>query len=74
MAQGVYAQTVFFVRNQGFVHNTAARQISFEDSLAFEQLHERTYRDLGFHLIDVPAGPLTSRVAQVQRIVERLRR
>ncbi len=47
--------TVFFdrspvctlARNQGFVAATAARQISFEDSLAFERLHEQTYRDLG---------------------------
>jgi predicted ATPase len=49
---------VFFVRNQGFVEPTAARRISFEDSLVFEDVHERTYRELGFELIDVPAGPL----------------
>ncbi len=27
----------------------------------FEDVHERTYRDLGFELIDVPAGPLQER-------------
>lgn len=31
---------------------------SFAESFAFEQLHEQAYRDLGFQLIDVPAGPL----------------
>jgi predicted ATPase len=31
---------------------------SFAESLALEQLHEQAYRDLGFQLIDVPAGPL----------------
>jgi predicted ATPase len=43
----VYAPTVFFVRNQGFVIPTSARRIGFSDSLAFEELHERTYRELG---------------------------
>ena len=31
---------------------------SFAESLALEQLHEQAYRDVGFQLIDVPAGPL----------------
>jgi predicted ATPase len=74
VAEGVYETTVFFIRNQGFVQATAARRISFEDSFVFEQLHEQTYRDLGFQLVEVPAGPLTDRVALVQRTVEQLRR
>lgn len=61
--------TVFFVRNLGFVERTAARRISFEDSLAFEEVHERTYRDLGFTPVDVPAGPLAERAALVLRAV-----
>jgi len=36
------------------------------DSLAFEQLPEQTYRDLGFLLADVPAGPLADRVEPVR--------
>ena len=64
LAEHVYAG-VFFIRNLGFVEPTAARRISFEESLAFEKLHERTYRELGFELIEVPAGPVTWRVAQV---------
>ncbi len=70
MVDGVYQPTVFFIRNQGFVRHTAARRISFADSLVFEQCHERVYRDLGFHLIDIPVGPLAKRVALVQRAVE----
>jgi predicted ATPase len=50
MAEGVYETTVFFIRNQGFVQTTAARRISLKDSLVFEQLHEQTYRNLGFQL------------------------
>jgi predicted ATPase len=57
VAEGAYEATAFFIRNQGFVHATAARRISFEDSLVFEELHEQTYRDLGFQLVEVPAGP-----------------
>jgi predicted ATPase len=64
-----YAETVFFVRNQGFVEPTAARRISFEDALRFERIHEQTYRELGFHLVDVPPGPLAGRVATVLVVV-----
>ena len=69
VAQGTYATTVFFIRNLGFVRATAARQISFEDSLAFEQLHEEVYRDLGFRLVDVPAGPLRGRAEIIQQAI-----
>jgi predicted ATPase len=68
----VYERTVFFIRNQGFVQPTAARRISFEDSVRFEQIHEQTYLELGFRLVDVPAGPLADRVSLVQRTVDRL--
>ena len=70
MADGSYEKTVFFIRNQGFVRATAARRISFTDSLAFERIHEETYRDLGFRLIDIPAGPLASRVALIEQAVQ----
>lgn len=66
---GRLARTVFFFRNLGFVEPTAARRIRFEDSLAFERLHERTYLDPGFHLVNVPAGSLTDRVALIQQII-----
>jgi predicted ATPase len=69
VAGGRYAKTVFFVRNQGFVQPTAARRISFADSLAFEAIHEQAYRDLGFRLVDVPAGPLAGRVALIEQAV-----
>ena len=64
-------QTVFFVRNQGFVEATAVRRISFEESLVFERVHELTYREAGFDLVDVPAGPLATRVAAIKEAVDR---
>jgi predicted ATPase len=66
-AVAFYSPTVFFVRNQGFVEPTAARRISFEDSLRFERIHEETYRELGFTLVEVPPGPLAARVAVIER-------
>jgi predicted ATPase len=64
VADRVYAG-VFFVRNQGYVEPTAARRISLAESLAFEELHELTYRELGFEPIEVPAGPLSWRAGLV---------
>jgi predicted ATPase len=72
VGDNVYESTVFFLRHQGSIQATEARQISFEDSLDFEQLHRQTYRDLGFKLAEVPAVPLTDRVALIQKTVERL--
>lgn len=72
VAQGIYELTVFFVRHQGFLRATSARRISFDDSLVFERLHEQIYRDLGFRLAEVPAGPLTDRVSLVQQTIEHL--
>ncbi len=55
----VFAREVFFLDNLGFVAPTAARRISYEDSLAFEKVHEATYRALGYELVRVPkASPL----------------
>jgi predicted ATPase len=71
---GSYSSTVFFVRGLGFVTPTAARRISLADSLVFEQVHERTYRDLGFRVVDVPPAPLSERVGVVRREVRRMRR
>lgn len=74
MRKGKYDTTAFFLRNQGFVKHTAARRISFEESLVFERLHQEAYRDLGFRLVEVPAGPLADRVALIEATVSQLRR
>lgn len=73
-AKRIYQPTVFFVRSQGSLHATAERRISYQESLAFECLHERAYRELGFTIADIPAGPLADRVGLVQDIVQRLPR
>jgi predicted ATPase len=69
LADGGYETTAFFIRNQGFVAATAARRISFADALRFERIHEEAYRELGFRLVEVPAGPLDGRVALIRQTV-----
>ena len=69
VAEGGYETTAFFIRNQGFVQATAARRISFEDSLRFERIHEQAYTELGFRLVEVAAGPLADRVALIRQTV-----
>jgi predicted ATPase len=64
--EGVYQRRVFFLRNLGFVTPTAARRISFADSLRFERAHEESYREFGYELVDVPAGPVADRVAAIR--------
>src|SRR5215831_1179609 len=42
----IYQKQVFFIRNLGFITNTDARRITFEETLRFEKIHEDTYREL----------------------------
>jgi predicted ATPase len=65
----VYERQVFFVRNLGFCELTAARRISFENSLAFERIHEETYRAFDYELVDIPAGALAERVAMITSLI-----
>jgi predicted ATPase len=43
----LFERPVFFIRPLGFIVPTAARRISYDDSLAFEAVHEAIYRDHG---------------------------
>jgi predicted ATPase len=64
-AAGYFDRRVFFVRPLGFLQPTAARRISYEESLAFERRHETEYLRLGFEIVDVPAGPVAERAAAI---------
>ncbi|GII66764.1 hypothetical protein Skr01_68490 [Sphaerisporangium krabiense] len=68
----IYAPHVFFIRNLGFCEPTNARQITFEDSLTFEHLHEQTYQAFGYNLIDIPAGLLPDRITTIRTAISRL--
>lgn len=69
--EGFYEPNVFLVRPLGFIERTAARRITYEDSLLFEAIHESTYTSLGFNLVDVPPTSLDSRVATVKDTIDR---
>ncbi|MEV6993197.1 AAA family ATPase [Streptomyces sp. NPDC093228] len=68
---GIYERQVLFVRNLGFCEPTAARRISFQESLVFEKIHEQSYRDFGYEFIDIPADDLSNRVAVVDSVISR---
>jgi predicted ATPase len=59
----VFERAVFLVRPLGFIEATAARRISYADSLVFEKVHEAVYAGHGFELIEVPPAPVTERAA-----------
>jgi len=63
--QGIYRRQVFFIRPIGFIEPTAARRISYQDSLRFEQIHEAEYTRLGFELIDIGPGTPQARAALI---------
>jgi predicted ATPase len=65
LAEHTYEKKAFFIENLGFVEPTAARRITYEDSLAFERVHEQSYRRFGFELIRISAKELSARVADI---------
>ncbi len=69
LAGGVYQRQVLFIRPIGFCVPTAARRISYADSLVFERLHEEEYTRLGFEIVDIPPGPVAQRAALADRYI-----
>lgn len=65
----IYEKRVFFVENLGFITNTDARKISFEDSLGFEQVHREAYAKFDYECVMVPAAPIIERVEFILRAV-----
>jgi predicted ATPase len=67
---GVFQKRVLLVKNLGFITPTEARRITYEETVRFEQIHERTYRDLGFEVIPIEPGSVLDRVNQIKRVLE----
>ena len=65
----IYEHQAFLVRPLGFVERTAARRISYADSLRFGEIHEDVYRSHGFTLVDVPKAPLAERLALLEKLI-----
>ncbi len=66
VASRTFEPVVFLVRPLGFIETTPARQISYEDSLVFEAVHEAVYREHGFTLRAVPPAPPAVRADLVE--------
>lgn len=62
MGDRVFSRDVFFVENLGFIQETAARKITFEEALKFEDLHREAYRKFGYRLISVSKNSVADRV------------
>jgi predicted ATPase len=72
--ESVYEKQVFFLANLGFIVNTEARRISFQDALKFERQHEEAYQEWGYQMIKVPVAPVDERCDQILKEVCRLSR
>jgi predicted ATPase len=68
-ADSIFQERVFFIRNLGFITPTAARRISFEETLRFERIHEETCRRLGYEIFFVDAGAVADRVAAIKTAI-----
>lgn len=65
--QNVFQRSVLFLRNLGFITRTEARRITYAETVRFEHMHERTYRDLGFEITWIEPGTVLDRVTQIKR-------
>lgn len=61
----IYQRQVFFIEHLGFCQPSEARKITFEEALAFEHIHEETYRSFGYDLIKIAPGALSERVHHI---------
>ena len=68
-SEPIFQRCVFFIRNLGFITNTEARRISFEETLRFERIHEETYRNFGFEIVFIEPGSALDRVATIKAAV-----
>jgi predicted ATPase len=68
-AENVFQSRVLFLKNLGFITPTDARRITYEETVRFEQIHERTYRDLGFEIILIDPGSVSDRMKQIKRML-----
>lgn len=65
-AEATYERRVFFIRNLGFMRQTEARRISFQEALRFERIHEEVYRRFGFELVPVGPGNVAERCDEIK--------
>lgn len=57
----VYHDKIFFFENLGFIENTNARKISYEEALIFEEIHLDIYKKFNFEIVFVPKNSIQAR-------------
>lgn len=67
----IFQKQVFFLRNLGFITQTEARRITFEETLRFERIHEATYQDFGFEIVPIRPATVLERVAMIRETIQR---
>ena len=68
-ADNLFQGRILFLKNLGFITPTDARRITYEETVRFEQIHEQTYRDLGFEIILIDPGSVSDRVKQIRHVL-----
>jgi predicted ATPase len=68
-AEHTYQRNVLFLRHLGFITHTNARKITYEEAVRFEQIHEKTYRDLAFAITYIETGSVSDRLEQIKQIL-----
>lgn len=66
--EAVFAAPILFIDNLGFVEPTAARRISYEDSLEFERVHAESYASLGYACRRIGRGAVEARLEEILSI------
>lgn len=61
----IYQRQIFFIEHLEFCVPTAARSISFEESLKFEAIHLEVYASFGYECTPIAAQPLLDRVSTI---------
>jgi len=65
----LYQRRVLLVQPLGFITPTAARRITYQDSLVFHRIHEAVYREHSYELVDVPPASVTERLTLVEKLI-----
>lgn len=69
--QDIYAKQVFFIKNLGFVKQTDARKINYQEAMKFEALHAQAYEKFGFKCIMIAPQSVPERVTHILDVVKR---
>jgi predicted ATPase len=65
--ENVFQSRVFFLKNLEFITATDAGRITYEETVRFEEIHERAYRHLEFEITIIDRGSVSDRVKEVKR-------